>query len=329
MNTLEATHSIIVTKTILYVGGVKMKELKMKKVLLADLALVIVAAVWGGGFVAVKDALDSASPYFIMTMRFTIATLLMGILFWKKVKKIDKATLKAGTIIGVILFAAFAFQTVGLQYTSASKQSFVTAVYVVFVPFLHWILTKNKPKKYNLIAAVICLGGIWFLTMSGGMKIAELNRGDTLTLVCAVLFAAHIVAVGFYADKFDPINLTIIQLGVSAVLSFVTMILLKQSPTSIGKDALIPIFYLGVLSTFVAFLIQNVAQKYTYSSHAAIIMCMEALFGTLLSVIILNETLTSKMILGCALIFGSILLSELGEKLFGKNKKQTNGIDMG
>lgn len=295
-----------------------MGQLKKNKVILADLALVIVAAVWGGGFVAVKDALDSAGPYFIMTMRFVIATLLMGIIFWKKVKHIDRKTLKAGCIIGVILFLAFAFQTIGLQYTSASKQSFVTAVYVVMVPFLYWIVTRNIPKFYNVLAAAICLGGIWFLTLSGG-EVGGFNKGDMLTLVCALLFAAHIVAVGFFAEKHDPIQLTILQLGVSAILSLICMIVLKEVPATISKETMTPILYLAILSTFLAFLIQNVAQKYTYSSHAAIIMCTEAVFGTILSVMILGESLTVKMILGCILIFASILLSELGEKIFGKS----------
>ncbi|MCM1989884.1 DMT family transporter [Oceanirhabdus seepicola] len=308
-----------------------MGKIEKNKVILADLALLIVAAVWGGGFVAVKDALDSTSPYFIMTMRFAIATLFMGIFFWKKIKKIDKESLKAGIIIGIILFLAFAFQTIGLQYTTASKQSFVTAVYVVMVPFLYWIVTKKRPKVYNILAAFLCLGGIWFLTLSGEATVGEsfINKGDSLTLICALLFAAHIVAVGHYAQKHDPIILTVIQLGVSGILSFICMILLKQTPTQLGKEAMIPILYLAVLSTFLAFLIQNVAQKYTYSTHAALIMCLEALFGAIFAVIILNEALTVKMIIGCVLIFVSILISELGTKFLtlNKNKKMANTID--
>ncbi|WBW98287.1 DMT family transporter [Oceanirhabdus sp. W0125-5] len=308
-----------------------MGKIDKNKVILADLALLIVAAVWGGGFVAVKDALDTTSPYFIMTMRFTIATLLMGIFFWKKIKNINMASLKAGVIIGIILFLAFAFQTVGLQYTTASKQSFVTAVYVVMVPFLYWIVTKKRPKAYNFFAAFLCLGGIWFLTLSGESTVGEslISKGDGLTLICALLFAAHIVAVGHYAQKYDPIILTVLQLGVSAVLSFICMILLKQIPTQLGSETMIPILYLAALSTFLAFLIQNVAQKYTYSTHAALIMCLEALFGAIFAVILLNEALTIKMIVGCGLIFISIFISELGTKFLtlNKNKKMTNTID--
>lgn len=308
-----------------------MGKIEKNKVILADLALLIVAAVWGGGFVAVKDALDSTSPYFIMTMRFAIATLLMGILFWKKIKKIDRESLKAGIIIGVILFFAFAFQTIGLQYTTASKQSFVTAVYVVMVPFLYWIVTKKRPKVYNFLAAFLCLGGIWFLTLSGEAAAGEslINKGDNLTLICALLFAAHIVAVGHYAQKHDPIILTVLQLGVSGVLSFICMIVFKQTPTQLGSETMVPILYLAVLSTFLAFLIQNVAQKYTYSTHAALIMCLEALFGAIFAVIILNEALTMKMIIGCGLIFVSIFISELGVKFLtlNKKKKTANTID--
>lgn len=286
-----------------------MGKLDKKKVLFADLSLLLVAAVWGGGFVAVKDALDNISPFYIMSMRFSIATILMCLIFWKKIKNIKKQDLIAGLVIGVILFSAFAFQTVGLQYTTAGKQSFVTAVYVVMVPFLYWIVSRKTPGKYNIISAFICLIGIGFLTLNPNEGLA-LGKGDILTLACALLFAAHIVAVGHYAEKSDPVILTILQLGVSAVISICFALVLEKPPISMGKEVITPIIYLAIFSTFVAYLVQNVAQKYTYSTHAAIIMCLESVFGSLLSVIILSEDFTAKMVFGCIMIFIAIIISE-------------------
>lgn len=286
-----------------------MDKLDKKKVLFADLSLLLVAAVWGGGFVAVKDALDNISPFYMMSMRFSIASILMCLIFWKKIKNIKKQDLVAGLVIGVILFSAFAFQTVGLQYTTAGKQSFVTAVYVVMVPFLYWIVSRKTPGKYNVISAFICLVGIGFLTLNSNEGLV-LGKGDILTLVCALLFAAHIVAVGHYAEKCDPVILTILQLGVSAIISICFAIVLEKPPVSMGKEAIIPIIYLAVFSTFVAYLVQNVAQKYTYSTHAALIMCLESVFGSVLSVIILGEDFTLKMVFGCIMIFTAIIISE-------------------
>ena len=284
-----------------------MERVDKKKSLYADMSMFLVAILWGGGFVAVKDALDNITPMYIMAARFGISFILMLIIFWKRIKKTNKQDIIAGTVVGIFLFTAFSAQTIGLQYTTAGKQAFLTGTNVVIVPFLVWILHKKSPDRYTVIAAFLSLIGIGLLTVQGSLSV---NVGGLLTLLCALLFAAHIVSVGYYTEKTDPFILATIQLGAAAVFSVISALIFESAPTSLNLGSVWAVCYLGIFSTMVAFLIQNVAQKYTYSTHAAVILCTESVFGSIFAVIFLGDRFTVEMILGCLLIFAAILTSE-------------------
>ncbi len=284
-----------------------MKQVDKRKSILADMSLLLVAIVWGGGFVAVKDALNTIAPFYIVAIRFIIATLLLCIVFWKKIKIITKKDIKAGFIVGIFLFGGFATQTVGLQYTTPGKQAFLTATYVVIVPFLSWVINQKRPDGYSIIAAFITLIGIGMLSLENSLNI---GLGDSLTLLCAVLFAAQIVAISFFTSDIDPVVLTIIQLAVCALFSTAVAVIFEPVPREMGIQGIMSILYLGLFSTMLALIIQNVAQKYTTETHAAIILSLESLFGCLLSVILLGELFTSKMILGSIFIFIAVITSE-------------------
>lgn len=283
-------------------------ENKLKnKPLLADLSLLVVAIIWGSGFVATKNALDNYSAYFIMAVRFFIACIFIGVIFFKNIKNISKKDFIAGSVIGFFLFMGFATQTVGLQYTTASKQAFITGTNVVMVPFIYWLINNKKPDIYNLSAAFLCFVGIGFLSLEGSLSI---NLGDGLTLACALFFACQIVSIGHYTEKHDPIILTFVQLLVAFLLSLIGVFAFNAIPSTVSKEGLFPIVYLGIFSTLVAFLIQNVAQKYTTPTHAAIILCLESVFGSLLSCYLLGEVFTYKMFIGCLAIFLAIITAE-------------------
>lgn len=298
-----------------------MKNMDKKKSILADMSLLLVAIMWGGGFIAVKGALDSITPFYMMAMRFSISVIIMLIIFRKKVKLITKHDLKVGTIVGLLLFLGFAAQTVGMKYTTAGKNAFLTGTNVVIVPFLYWAISKRKPDSYSLISAFLCFIGIGMLTLDGGIHI---GLGDSLTLLCAVFFAGHIVSVGFFTEKVDAISLVIIQLGAAAVFSIIAALIYEPMPQLLNSDAIFAIGYLAIFSTMIAFIIQNVAQKYTTSTHAAIILCLESVFGSILSVVVLNEIFTSKMIIGCLTIFIAIITTETKWDFLKKKKISTN-----
>ena len=276
---------------------------------LADLGLLLVAVVWGTGFVASKNAIAAATPMMVMTIRFTVAFLIAVIVFFKHFKNIDRATLKAGCIIGFFLCAAFAAQTIGLQYIPAGKQAFLTATNVVMVPFIFWAVKKHRPDRYNFAAAFIMLLGITLLTtdFSTGFTF---GAGDTLTLLCAFLFACHIVSVGVFAKDHDPIALTIIQLGFTAVISLIYVVATGELTFNISTSGWTNAVYLGLFSTFLAFLLQTVCQKYANSTHAAILMSLESVFGSLFSVILLGDQFTPIMLAGCVVIFLGVITAE-------------------
>ncbi|MBU4541697.1 MAG: DMT family transporter [Firmicutes bacterium] len=284
-------------------------EKTKKQSLLADLGLVAVAFVWGSGFVASKNALDSMSPMMLMAVRFTVAALLSGIIFRKNLKNIPKETIKAGCVIGFFLFTAFAAQMIGLQYMLAGKQAFLTATNVIMVPFIYWAVKKHRPDQYNFAAAFIMLLGLALLTMdfSAGFSF---NLGDGLTLLCAFLYACHIVVVGIYSKQHDPIALTVIQLAFAAIVSLAYVLIFGEFTLAIPLPGLLNGLYLGMFCTFLAFLGQTVAQKYTNATHAAIILSLEAVFGSLLAIIILGDNFTFTMFLGCLVIFLGILTAE-------------------
>lgn len=283
------------------------KNTDKKKSFLADMSLLLVAIVWGGGFIAVKGALDNITPFYIMSMRFGISVIIMLLVFHKKIKHITKTDLIAGTLVGLLLFLGFAAQTIGMKYTTAGKNAFLTGTNVVIVPFLYWVISKKKPDSYSLVSAFLCFLGIGMLTLDGGINI---GLGDSLTLLCAVFFAAHIVSVGFFTEKVDAISLVIIQLGAAAVFSIIAALIYEPIPQALNSNTMFAIGYLAIFSTMIAFIIQNVAQKYTTSTHAAIILCLESVFGSILSVIILSEIFTSKMILGSLTILIAIITTE-------------------
>lgn len=286
--------------------------------IIADLALVLVAIIWGSGFTASKIALDSGfGPFYMMAFRFTIAAVIMRVALHKKLKNVTREELKAGAIVGAFLFFAFGTQTVGLIFTTPSKNAFLTGTNVVMVPFIYWAISRVKPDIYSIIAAVVCFLGIGTLSYDGSFS---MGIGDTLSLICAVGFACHISLTGFFAKKVDVIKLAFLQMVFAAILSFGTAIFFEDLPAEFSRTGVLSIIYLGVFSTMVAFFLQTVAQKYTTASRTAIILSTEAIFGTLFSVILLSEQLTVNMIIGGCAIFVAIITVETKWEFLKKKK---------
>ena len=294
-----------------------------KQVLFADLGLLLVALLWGAGFLFTKRGLDYITPLWMMSMRFVGATIIMSIVFYKNFRKISKSDLKAGLVIGIFLYIAFATQTIGLQYTSISNQAFLTATNVVFVPFLVWVVYKKAPDKFAFIGAALATVGIGLITLKEGL---HLNVGDMWTLACAVFFAGHIVSIGFFAKDKDPIALTIVQFAVAAVLSLVSALMMEPLPAKIGSEAMVAVGYMVLASTLLAFLLQNICQKYTPSTHASLILSLESVFGTLVAVIFEGEMFNLQMAFGCITVFAAILLIETRFEFLGFGKKESSEI---
>lgn len=274
--------------------------------------LVLVTIVWGGGFIATSGALESLSPFTIMMIRFLGAAIFPIIISWKELKRLNSSELMHGIVAGIFLFLAFAFQTFGLQETTASKNAFLTASNVVFVPYLLWMLMKRKPSHKEIIASAICIIGIALLTLDGSSF--ALNTGDLLTLICAIFFALHIITLERSAAHINAFALTALQMITAGIISAVCVLLFDKLPITIHMDATLNLLYLIFMSTMLAYLLQTYAQKYTSANSASLILSMEALFASIFSFIFLNETLSFSMIIGACLIFLSIIYIEYKPK---------------
>lgn len=285
----------------------------MKKYV-GEIGLTLTAIIWGSGFVATAIALEHYTAYQSMAVRFLIGGILLALIFYKKLKTITKSTLMKGSILGLILYLAFALQTVGLQFTTPSKNAFITAVNVVIVPLIGFIFYKKKIDRYELIGAILALIGIGFLSLQ---LTSAINLGDFLTFLCAIAFAFHIFYTARFVKHEDPISLTVIQMLTAAVIGWIAIGLKGELHMSLQKEGMLMLLYLGIFSTAIAFLLQTAAQKFMSETKAAIILATEALWGTIFSIIIIKEIITGRMIIGGTLIILAILLSETKLK-FGK-----------
>ncbi|HOS30653.1 MAG TPA: DMT family transporter, partial [Treponemataceae bacterium] len=240
----------------------------------ASLGLIFTTLIWGFAFVIVKNSLDYVPPIYMLAFRFTIAALVLPFIFLKKIKKIDLKYILNGSLLGFFLFAAYAFQTIGCQYTTAGKNAFITTIYVILVPFFHWIFTKKRPDLYAVAAAVLGITGIGLLSLQGDLSV---NTGDLLTLVCGFCYAVHIVFIARFTEHQDPVILTIIQLASAAVFSWIFAPLYDGSfPLAAlqNPSVVFSMLYLGLMSTMAAFLFQTVCQKYVPPSTAALLLSL-------------------------------------------------------
>ncbi|NLA90856.1 MAG: DMT family transporter [Synergistaceae bacterium] len=294
------------------IGEIVLDPSSSRQTIIADFSLMLIALFWGLGFVAMKDALESFSPFWLLTLRFFSGTALMALIFIKRLRSLSRDDLKAGSIIGLFLFLGFATQTVGLKYTTPGKQAFLTATYVVIVPFLSWMFRRKSPGLLSFLSSAICLAGMAMLTLQGGQTA---NLGDLLTLVCALFFACHILAIEHFARDRDPIILAVIQIGIVGLLSFPMALSFETWTGFGGGDGLGSIAFTVIFCTVLAFIVQNTAQKFTPSTHTAIIMSMESVFGALAGIYFLGEIFTARMAAGCGLIFFAVLLTEAGPSL--------------
>lgn len=280
-----------------------------KSMILRRAALFGAALIWGSSFIVVKNTVDATPPVLLVAIRFTIACFVLCIVFIKKLKLLTRSYLSSGLVIGLCLFLAYTIQTIGITDTTPGKNAFLTAIYCVLVPFLFWVVNKTRPDRYHFIAAILCMSGIGLTCLQENLKI---SMGDSLTLLSGLFYAIHIVMVAKLACKKDPIIVTIVQFGYTALFSWLlTLTTTEVSMTSLIKPETIgAIIYLSLFCTAIALLLQNIGQKNTPPAQASIILSLEAVFGVLFSVLFYHEKLTQKLFLGFILIMLSIIVSE-------------------
>ncbi len=281
----------------------------MKKYL-AVAGLIAVTVIWGGGFVASDMALESLRPFQIMTIRFLLASVLMGAAGIRELKGMNAGEIRAGVLMGAALFVGFAFQIVGLQYTTPSKNAFLTALNVVMVPFIAFVILKKKIGARSIAGAVMAIVGVGLLSLE---KNLTLGLGDALTLVCAAGFAFQIFFTSEFVKKYRAVVLNFVQMLTAVALSVVSLFLFGETSFRVSAKGWLSVLYLGVISTALCYLLQTASQRYVDETKAAIILSMESVFGTLFSILILHEQVTLRMICGCVMILAAVIVSNLAD----------------
>ena len=284
-----------------------MSEQTMRK--LAKPMLFMAAFIWGSSFFIMKDALDQMPVQYLLAIRFTMGAALLGLVCWKKWRRCTRDYVWRGAVMGAFLYLAYSVQTYGLALTTPSKNAFLTAVYCVLVPFLYWALMGVRPDRYNLAAAALCVTGVGLVSLSGDLTV---TAGDALTLLCAVFYASHIVAVAKVSPGKDIYLLTVFQFAFAGIFAWMGGLLTETFPAQAltRPEVLLPLAYLGVMATTVALLFQNVGQVWSDPASASVILSLESVFGVLCSVLFAGDQVSGRMLLGFALIFVAVVCSE-------------------
>ncbi len=306
-----------------------MKKTQLKGVLI----LLLTAVIWGSAFVTQSMGMESVEPFTFNGVRMLIgAAVLLPVILIRdavakrkpgspdkeQIKQADRKALRSGALMGLALCAASNCQQFAFLYSQPGKIAFITAFYMFFVPFFGLFIHKRVPVLTWGCVAAGCVG-LYFLCVADA-GFSGVNRGDLLTLACAMLFAVHILITEKVAADCDTVKLSCVQFAVCGTVSCGLMFLFEAPSAAALKDCLFPLLYTGVLSCGVAYTLQVVGQKYTESTVASIILCMESVFGVLCSAVVLHERMTVNEIIGCAVMFAAILVSQFADRL-GAGKK--------
>lgn len=305
--------SVKILKWTDFLGG-----LPVKKTYIADIVLLFVAFIWGTTFVVVQNAISFLEPHSFNAVRFFIASILLGLwlIFFRRseLQYFNIRILLSGLAIGFWLFIGYAFQTLGLVYTTSSKAGFITGLSVVLVPLLSLFILKIKPGLNAIIGVCIATIGLYFLTMTGD---AKLNIGDLFVFICAIGFAMQIVYTAKFANHFPTLLLTVIQISFVAILSGICAFLFEDWQLAVRPDIIfnqeiiIALLITSFLATAFAFFVQTYFQKHTSATHTALIFSTEPVFAAITGYLFADERMGISGIIGSLFILFGMILAEI------------------
>ena len=296
------------------------------RTLKADLLLLLTAAIWGVAFVAQRVGMDHVGPFTFNGVRFALGSLSLLPLVWfeaRGAQRRSRPSALAGPTVywgpalaGMLLFLGASLQQVGLVYTTAGKAGFITGLYVVIVPILG-LFYRQRPDAGTWLGAVMAAIGLYLLSVTAQFTIAF---GDLLELLGAFFWAGHVLIIGWLSPRMPVIRLACLQYACCALLSLAVALTIEPVALAGILAAAVPILYGGLASVGIAYTLQVVAQKDAPPAHSAILLSLEAVFAALGGWLLLGETLSSRGLLGCALMLGGMLASQLHAFAFGRNR---------
>jgi drug/metabolite transporter (DMT)-like permease len=265
----------------------------------AVVALVLVCLVWGVSFTVIKQALQYGSPLVLLAARFTLASAVIA----GSLGGLRREEVGGGLLLGVLFWAGFVLQTMGLQYTTPSRSAFLTILSTPLVPVLQFLTHRTLPRGPTLGAIALAVAGSWLLTSPGGG--AGLNRGDVLTIGCAILFTGQIVAAGHYAARIPIGRLLALELGACAVLSLLTAPVF-ETPRLVPSPSFLAMIVFLAFTGLWSFRTQLRAQQVLSPTHTALVFTLEPVFAAVTSFLALGERLGPTQLLGAALILAAV-----------------------
>lgn len=295
----------------------------MSKRIKGTIQLTLTSLIWGIAFVAQSVGMDYVGPWTFNCVRAVLAAVFLipvAVITTKLSEKNNdtatsdaakkdrfRYTVIAGILSGLCLSSASLFQQYGIIETSVGKAGFITALYIIIVPFLS-IFLKKKIGLNQWISALIAVAGFYIMSISGLEKI---NHGDLLLLVCAFLFSAQILVIDHFVDRINPVAMSCVQFFVAAIVCSIGMFALEAPTFDSLMQAKIPILYAGIMSSGVAYTLQIIGQKNLPPTPASLLMSLESVFSALAGFVILHQLLSAKEILGCVLVFAGVIISQL------------------
>lgn len=275
----------------------------------AYVLLILTTFFWGVTFVVVKDAVNQVDVFVFLAQRFIAASLIL-LLLWPILKRpIDCKTLLKGSVLGVMLFGGFAFQTVALLYTSASNTAFLTGLNVVFVPLLSAVIFRKTIAAKSLAGAVLAFIGLYLLCATGTSW--SFNKGDLLGFICSICIAIHIIYTGKYAREYDVYWLTTIQLSVIGLLSLLIAYFTGHNAFAWYPEIRDALIICVLFATIFAFLVQTGMQQFISASSTALIFCLEPVFAAICAYFLIDENIGVNGLIGAGLILLGMILSEI------------------
>ena len=288
-----------------------------------EIALLFNTIIWGGTFALIKNAFTDISPLLFLGLRFSIAALIFLPFVYASLKKTNKQTLIAGSVLGFFYFTGFASQTLGLNLTTATKSGFITGTFVVFIPILQLIIEKRKPKWFNILSVFLVLIGLIMLSSKGENAIdfmkqlgSDFNLGDLLTLLCALLFAFQVVYVDVFTKKYEYLPMVFVQLLITGIGGFILSFIFSISTLETVKftfntTVVTAVLYTAIFASIIATVIQLKFQKFVSPTKAGIIFSIEPIFAAVFAYFLLSEKISNFGLIGCVLIFIGLIVSEI------------------
>lgn len=277
-----------------------------------DALLVFVTMIWGSTFLVVKNTVRLSGPFTYLAFAYGVGALTLALIFRRRLVRITRAELRNGLIIGLILFTGYALQTTGLQFTTVSKAGFITGLNVPLIPVFMFLLLRQKSARGAVVGIILSFAGLFLLSFNNQLTLS-VGIGELFIFGAAIAFALHVVAISRFAPGADATNLVIMQIGLTSLLSFISIPLAHQPLFVPSWSFWIAVVLLGTIDVAFTLLVMNRVQQFMGGTKAALIYALEPVWAALTGLLLAGDVLSVPAWIGCACILAGMIVGRLGQ----------------